>query len=312
MSLIVQINNYLKTYGLFKGFSIVIKRKLNSLKSKKELKTITPYIDQQFSYLLKNYEKSNENQQTVKNIFFLWWQGKEKMPYICQMCYKQIKHLYPDYRIIFIDKNNFNKYIKIDDNLINKFESGMISIQTFSDIIRFNLIYSLGGVWIDSTLFLPQRIDFEKYINKYSFFSLNTKNVNDFFSYCNFSSSWTSFLIGGPKGSNLFKAIVELYVNFFLIQNNNKKAPYFLIDIFIMLCKKYHVSNNAIDNFSNEVIFNNYDFMFLINNLNSKNIDYKILYKYGPQKLNWRINIEKFNKKSLILRINSEVENICF
>ncbi len=43
--------------------------------------------------------------------------------------------------------------------VLEGFETGKISVQTFSDILRFNLLKNNGGMWIDATIFFVNNYD---------------------------------------------------------------------------------------------------------------------------------------------------------
>lgn len=96
-------------------------------------------------------------------IYFLWWQGFSEMPPIPKLCYSQLMKCNGDHPIVFIDKNNIEivskEYNVPIPEIYNQWrETGKISIQYFSDLLRTRLI-SNGGIWIDSTVFLTKHID---------------------------------------------------------------------------------------------------------------------------------------------------------
>lgn len=104
-------------------------------------------------------------------IFIMWWQGLNYMPPIVQLCYQQLTKNSGDHPIEFISKDNISDvFIRrlnrdIPCNFIEWLTTGKISIQHFSDIIRTYLIYNVGGIWIDATIFLNRPID-EIILNK--------------------------------------------------------------------------------------------------------------------------------------------------
>ena len=85
-----------------------------------------------------------------KIIWILWMQGKKNMPDVVKLCYHSwIKHN-PDYKIVFLDKNNIDEYLTIDPRIKN---NPNITIQKIANIIRLNLLAKYGGVWADATCF---------------------------------------------------------------------------------------------------------------------------------------------------------------
>jgi hypothetical protein len=56
----------------------------------------------------------------------------------------------PDYEVCLIDRDNIKEFPNLGWAL-RLLEEGGMSIQAFSDILRINLLSSLGGVWADAT-----------------------------------------------------------------------------------------------------------------------------------------------------------------
>lgn len=135
------------------------------------LKADRPY---KFQFLRRHYghliEKCKENPVTDKPnegpIWVCWWQGEEQMPDIVRMCYDSLKRNAPSDRpIVLLHSENFREYADIPEYIIDKFEKKVMSITHFSDILRMTLLAKHGGLWIDASVFLsdkmPSRV-FEK------------------------------------------------------------------------------------------------------------------------------------------------------
>ena len=87
-------------------------------------------------------------------IWVMWYQGIENAPPIVKSCIQSIIVNREKHPVYIISKNNLDKYIKLPDFVIEKFNEGKLSIQHFSDIIRFALLHKYGGYWIDATYFI--------------------------------------------------------------------------------------------------------------------------------------------------------------
>lgn len=88
-----------------------------------------------------------------KQIWMLWFQGKAAMPEIAQRCYTSWVEQNPDYKLTFLTDENLSDFIQIDKRIAaNK----NISVQSYADLIRINLLRKYGGVWADATLFCTQ------------------------------------------------------------------------------------------------------------------------------------------------------------
>lgn len=287
---------YVKTYGFLKGIRFAKKQYKIHNNAKKDFNTFLPQLEKKLLDTLlkyKNIDYTLQFDDSQKNIFFFWWDGIEKAPDIIKTCYKRIKNFYNDFNIIEINKNNLN-IAKLDDSIINLFSQNKISIQTFSDILRFKLISTYGGVWIDSTIFMVNKFDFLNDLYKCSFTSCIDKETANFYNYEGFTTSWSSFFIGGEKNHPVFLCVYNLYLNF-LKDNKVDNINYFLTDCFMILCKKYGVGNDILNKYTKVNV--DYPTSYISNNLPSK-LDEKILNKLTIQKLNWRINYKKFNKNS--------------
>lgn len=308
MNALSRIKDYLKTYGLGKGIKVVVSRLFFKSKAKKEMKKLTPKLDEQYSALLvKLSQQQPIRKEPVKRIFFFWWDGLKEAPQIVKMNASNLLNLYSkDYEIIFIDKTNYTKIVNIPDEIKEKLERKEITIQMFSDYLRASLLSQLGGIWIDSTVYLPARIEFATFLQKYGYYTLVTPESKKFFTYKSNPTIWSSFLIGGCKNNPVFTGFVAIFDDY-LCKNANKKRPYFLLDMVLMLLRTYHVGNDCMAAFAHD---NEQEgsFSYLSDNL-SKQYSDEDMKKIGdtPQKLNWRIDIEKSPDNSLIRLIYKKI-----
>ncbi len=125
-----------------------------------DLKTKMPLLEKRIYPILKNYEKLSTDLNTTaieKNIFIFWWDGFENTPDVVKCCLASVRKNYPDCTLIEISKNNYRDYTDINPIIEKDYLKGKISVQTFSDILRFNLLKNNGGLWIDSTIFFKSR-----------------------------------------------------------------------------------------------------------------------------------------------------------
>ena len=87
-----------------------------------------------------------------KVIWILWYQGISEAPQLVKNCYESIKSNLSDYEIRLLDESNLNKYVKLPDYVIKKFNEGKISQAFLSDLIRLELLIKYGGTWMDATI----------------------------------------------------------------------------------------------------------------------------------------------------------------
>lgn len=97
-----------------------------------------------------------------KTVWIFWWQGEEAMPSIVSQCYSSVREKMKDWEIVLLTKNNYTKYTKFPDFILNKLNKG-ITLTHFSDLLRLELLIRHGGLWLDATVLctdgnLPQSI----------------------------------------------------------------------------------------------------------------------------------------------------------
>ena len=126
-------------------------------------------LTKEFLETIKYYRqmpKTNKMQKTNKTIWIFWWQGLANMPEIPKTCYASLKRNIPkEYNIVVLDKQNFQKYVKIPSYILGKVENGSITLTHFSDLLRQALLCKKGGVWVDATVFCPNNISNKKLPN---------------------------------------------------------------------------------------------------------------------------------------------------
>lgn len=95
----------------------------------------------------------------------LWLQGVEEAPDVVKMCIRNYQDM-NDRKLIILTERNIADYVDIPKPIVDKYASGIISSTAYSEIIRLECLATYGGLWLDSTMFIPAGI-------KYDFSSLN-------------------------------------------------------------------------------------------------------------------------------------------
>lgn len=101
---------------------------------------------------------TNVNKGNNKIIWQYWHQGVENAPTLIQKCFESIKKYHPDYDIRIVTFDTIEKYTKIPKKYYDLLEQKKIPIAIFSDILRLYLLSEYGGTWIDSTIYLTEKI----------------------------------------------------------------------------------------------------------------------------------------------------------
>ena len=250
-------NNKFKTRGL-KYFFLDIKAKFveKSIKNKFAGKALT---DEQkelinhyfyYSYLKKKYKKWIQQQNpdlsfhtpnNTKIVWWCWFQGEENAPLICKQCLASIRKYLPDYEIKVITDENMFSYINVPSYIEKKYKEGLITKTHFSDILRTCLLAEYGGVWIDSTVLLTDKIN--DLIQTPLFYFKNYDRGNSAI----IASSWFLSAAKAHPIINILKEFLFLYW-----KNNNYLIHYYLFHLLLTLINEtFPTYNDNIPTFSN-------------------------------------------------------------
>ena len=167
-------------------------------------------------------------------VWMFWYTGLATAPPIVRKCVSIVQNL-QDVDLVVIDKTNLEDYFVFEGNIRRYFENGNISIQTFSDILRCQLLSRWGGFWFDATLFVTRR-DFIITHKDLSFFTIHhltndlllKRKWNEYFT----KGKWSIYGVGASQGSPLFSFVYEMYVEYF--ESLQKDFDYFQTDYTIL------------------------------------------------------------------------------
>lgn len=189
-------------------------------------------------YLLKlgvyrDIETVDKNDKELnKTIWVFWWQGIDEMPDIVRLCYNRLCEININANVILVDKDNYKEYVDIPNHIVSKIGI-QISITHFSDILRANLLYKYGGIWVDSTLYFINTIPDELFSKK--FFSIKDHIVS---SMSPARHRWTGFFICAKAGSLFLKQFVDCFNLYW--SSHEKLLDYLLIDYFLDVIYDYN------------------------------------------------------------------------
>lgn len=161
---------------------------------------------------------SNEHSDYV---WSMWWQND--IPEIIQICLDSIKKFYPN--LIIITKDNVSDYIDIPDYILQKLNSNIIALPQFSDYIRVYLLDKYGGMWIDSSCLMFNKIP--KFITKQDFFVL--QDASKF--------AISSFFICSTKNNYITRNLRLFFEEYF--KRENFTIDYFMFHRYFMISAKH-------------------------------------------------------------------------
>lgn len=94
----------------------------------------------------------------VADPFWIYWNsGIDQVPPIVKKCYESIQR-HVNGNVILLTDDNLAEYVQLPDYIEKKKEIGKIPMAGYVDLLRFALLQHYGGTWIDSTVYLTDRI----------------------------------------------------------------------------------------------------------------------------------------------------------
>lgn len=177
--------------------------------------------------------------------------------------------------------------MSLPDYILTKFKNGIITHTQLSDILRFALLASHGGFWIDATYLTLKTLPAS--IKQNAFFSLISDVYPD---YSISQGHWAGNFLKFGKNDPIAELIKNLFFDYWA--KNNQLIDYFLIDYYLKLIYdnnlNFKVALDSLEkigdnrHFLNQVLFkpiNNIDTQILITDPHQI---YKLTYKYKKNK----------------------------
>lgn len=156
-----------------------------------------------------------KNKKTIKAevtanlpLWVFWWQGREAMPEIIELCYKSKLRAAGTHPVILLTKDNIREYVEFPEYVWQQFEAKKLRIQHLADMIRVQLIAKYGGIWLDASIYCIGNIPEEIY--SADVYSLKHEIDEQYVSLCR----WTTFVIGGLKNNVLCSFLNEFFVEY--------------------------------------------------------------------------------------------------
>lgn len=106
--------------------------------------------------LLEQVEREYAESPVKHNdtVWTLWLQGEDQAPEIVRVCFESLRQHLPDKRVVVLDAHSMRGVVDMPTHIVEKYEAGIISRTHFSDLLRLELMTSMGGTWVDSTVWL--------------------------------------------------------------------------------------------------------------------------------------------------------------
>lgn len=271
-------NKINKTLKLFKQFGIKFSIKYLYYKvthnDDKYFSLVYTYLLDFLNPLIEKYNKlkCTFNEQSVSSkipVWVCWWQGYESMPDLCKMFYSRLESMLPDNaELKLITTDNYLEYAHIPSSIVKKFNDGLITYTTYSDVLRNYLIRDNGGLWIDSSVFVSNKIP-KDFMSSKDWWSVNLSNKGD--DIVNFGQKiskrkWSGFLQKGSKNNMLNSFVCEAFELYY--SEHDTLIDYFIQNFFLRIAYdkvskiKNIIDNVKINNTNVYSLYDNIDFAF--------------------------------------------------
>lgn len=219
------------------------------------------------------------------NIWMMWWQGEKDMPELVRCCYRSVLKNKGTHNVILLDKDSYKEFVTLPEIIIEKYENGQIPLAQLVDMIRVELLYKYGGIWMDSTIYLDAF--WNKEIYEHSFYSIKhgkSLYLSD--------GDWSTFFLACGKNNYLVNEIRKMFFNYW--SNENYPIDYFIFDCIIKILRQ---NDPIVNEMINEIPINNLDVFYMNTRLNYD--ANKFVKKEGTyiNKLSWKQkNVRQYGK----------------
>lgn len=260
-------------------------------KSPRYIQTIETAVDAFLAPLLEQYRTLPDEPIAPEAgekipIWCCWWQGEAQMPELVKMCHTRLKQVIPadkaELHLITLD--NYREYVDLPEHIIDKFERSVITMTTMSDVLRFALLETYGGYWLDATVFFTGEIPAEYFSGR--FYCQRMVNNTALVKREACRGNWCGFSMAGPKNSMVFRFMSEAFRRWWA--HYDTIIDYVLIDYLLWSGFKavpaiHEIIDSVPDN--NEDIFAMYQVLNqpytpeLLERLTKRNVMHKLTYK---------------------------------
>lgn len=166
-------------------------------------------------------------------IWTCWWQGEKEMPAMVKACINHNRNVLSseELEFIVIDEENAKDFIDIPEFIIKKYDDGLINKAWYSDILRWGLLATYGGVWIDTTFYLTREAaDDYRYLLHMPFYTQRFQTAEES-PHEPSRGKWCNGFLAGKKESIIFSFVYESLLHFW--EKYDYPADYVFLDYIV-------------------------------------------------------------------------------
>ncbi len=203
-------------------------------------------IKRKYKYVLdnKNYNNQRESKKSNK-VWVCWLQGEENAPMLVKKCIDSIRRNIGNKELVIITNENYQDYVQLPDYIMKKFQKGIISYAHFSDLLRIALLVKYGGIWLDATVFLTDKLP-EYILNEplfmYKSISLDKSDIQ--------TTNVSNWCISAYSNNTILATVKTLLLEYW--KKENVLDDYYIFHLFFKLVtEKYADQWNKVPTYSN-------------------------------------------------------------
>lgn len=177
-------------------------------KSARYIQTIETTVDEIMAPVAEQFREQEETACATEGkipVWCCWWQGEEQMPELVRLCQARLKQVIPAHKaeLHLITLDNYREYVEIPPHILDKFERGIVTMTTMSDVLRFALLEKYGGYWLDATVFFTDSIPEEYFSGQFYCQRMAADPEKVRREACR--GNWCGFSMAGPRNSTVFR-----------------------------------------------------------------------------------------------------------
>lgn len=195
---------------------------------------ISQYLAQLLAPVLQEYENDADIGTASLDgpVWICWWTGLDTAPKLIRRCVQSVVSMAGDHPVNIITKENYKEFLIIPTYMIEKVDRGEMGLAHLADYIRVKLLAEHGGLWLDATIFCSQSIPelcFELPLFSCKGPVRKSGYISDY--------RWTTFCLGGWKGSVFYRFLVRAFECYW--ETQNRAIDYLFFDHLILLAYEH-------------------------------------------------------------------------
>jgi len=114
------------------------------------------HLRKQYSGLIetlsRKYKQAQLEQRHSNKVWVCWLQGFEAAPELVKTCVASMRKYLTDRELVLVTYENYKEYAQMPDDIVEKYEKGVMPAALFTDLLRLELLIGHGGTWMDASM----------------------------------------------------------------------------------------------------------------------------------------------------------------